>query len=273
MKKIIKLFQAILNIFIFLALYYILSFIGSLLFLLFCCFITKTPLRLLPTNFIDSNFFMIDGFACFLTMLVYLLIYKCKKYNKNKIINKLPKKDIPKYALISIGMGGLSALWLIFADKILSSITLVKNSLQNFSQISESLNNEAYIFIFLSVILFGPIVEELLFRGLIFNEIDKIKGGAAPIILSGLLFGLFHREPVQVVYASILGIILGFVYSKTRSLPLVIFMHMLNNLVATLPPPLAKHEILQFVNGFQIISIVPMAYLLYRLYKKGSLTN
>ncbi len=183
-----------------------------------------------------------------------------------------------------MGMGGLSALWLIFADKILSSITLVKNSLQNFSQISESLNNEAYIFIFLSVILFGPIVEELLFRGLIsitlvknslqnfsqiseslnneayififlsvilfgpiveellfrgliFNEIDKIKGGAAPIILSGLLFGLFHREPVQVVYASILGIILGFVYSKTRSLPLVIFMHMLNNLVATLPPP------------------------------------
>ncbi|EOU1218525.1 CPBP family intramembrane metalloprotease [Clostridium perfringens] len=206
-------------------------------------------------------------------MLVYLLIYKLKKYNKNKIINKLPRKDIPKYALISIGMGGLSALWLIFADKILSSITLVKNSLQNFSQISESLNNEAYIFIFLSVILFGPVVEELLFRGLIFNEIDKIKGGATPIILSGLLFGLFHREPVQVVYSSILGIILGFVYSKTRSLPLVIFMHMLNNLVATLPPPLAKHEILQFVNGFQIISIIPMAYLLYKLHKKGSLTS
>ncbi|EOU2008052.1 CPBP family intramembrane metalloprotease [Clostridium perfringens] len=206
-------------------------------------------------------------------MLVYLLIYKLKKYNKNRYINKLPRKDIPKYALISIGMGGLSALWLIFADKILSSITLVKNSLQNFSQISESLNNEAYIFIFLSVILFGPVVEELLFRGLIFNEIDKIKGGATPIILSGLLFGLFHREPVQVVYSSILGIILGFVYSKTRSLPLVIFMHMLNNLVATLPPPLAKHEILQFVNGFQIISIIPMAYLLYKLHKKGSLTS
>ena len=216
---------------------------------------------------------MIDGFACFLTMLVYLLIYKLKKYNKNRYINKLPRKDIPKYALISIGMGGLSALWLIFADKILSSITLVKNSLQNFSQISESLNNEAYIFIFLSVILFGPVVEELLFRGLIFNEIDKIKGGATPIILSGLLFGLFHREPVQVVYSSILGIILGFVYSKTRSLPLVIFMHMLNNLVATLPPPLAKHEILQFVNGFQIISVIPMVYLLYKLYKKGSLTS
>ncbi len=263
---------------------------------------------------------MIDGFAFLLTMLVYIIIYKCNKYNKKKFIKKLPRKDIPKYALISIGMGGLSALWLIFADTILSSITLVKNSLQNFSQISESLNNEAYIFIFLSVILFGPIVEELLFRGLIFNEIDKIKGGAAPIILSGLLFGLFHREPVQVVYASILGIILGFVYSKTReidkikggaapiilsgllfglfhrepvqvvyasilgiilgfvysktrSLPLVIFMHMLNNLVATLPPPLAKHEILQFVNGFQIISIVPMAYLLYRLYKKGALTS
>ncbi|MDV5113912.1 CPBP family intramembrane glutamic endopeptidase [Clostridium perfringens] len=206
-------------------------------------------------------------------MLVYLLIYKCKKYNKNKIINKLPRKDIPKYALISIGMGGLSALWLIFADTILSSITIVKNSLQNFSKISESLNNEAYIFIFLSVILFGPIVEELLFRGLIFNEINKIKGGAAPIILSGFLFGLFHRKPVQVVYASILGIILGFVYSKTRSLPLVIFMHMLNNLVATLPPPLAKHEILQFVNGFQIISVIPMVYLLYKLYKKGSLTS
>ncbi|EJT6150436.1 TPA: CPBP family intramembrane metalloprotease [Clostridium perfringens] len=206
-------------------------------------------------------------------MLVYLLIYKLKKYNKNRYINKLPRKDIPKYALISIGMGGLSALWLIFADKILSSITLVKNSLQNFSQISESLNNEAYIFIFLSVILFGPVVEELLFRGLIFNEIDKIKGGATPIILSGLLFGLFHREPVQVVYSSILGIILGFVYSKTRSLPLVIFMHMLNNLVATLPPPLAKHEILQFVNGFQIISVIPMVYLLHKLYKKGSLTS
>lgn len=85
----------------------------------------------------------------------------------------------------------------------------------------------------LGVALLAPLLEEVLFRGAIQGALMRFFGRPWPaIILSALLFGIIHMNPVQVVYAALLGIVLGWIYYRTGSLLSVIVGHILNNSLA-----------------------------------------
>ena len=81
----------------------------------------------------------------------------------------------------------------------------------------------------LSVSVLGPILEELLFRGAITKILLKKYKPAKAIILSGLIFGIFHLNPVQVVGAALVGFVFAWMYYKTKSLLPGIVMHIVNN--------------------------------------------
>ena len=72
-------------------------------------------------------------------------------------------------------------------------------------------------------------MEETLFRGLIQGSINERDGAAKAILLSALLFGVFHMIPQQAINAFLVGIILGYIYFRTKSLLTVIILHALNN--------------------------------------------
>ena len=82
---------------------------------------------------------------------------------------------------------------------------------------------------FLVVGITGPILEEVLFRGIILDGfLNRYKPGKA-IFWSALLFGFFHMNPWQFIPAFLIGLLLGYIYLKTRSLLPVIFIHIINN--------------------------------------------
>ena len=80
---------------------------------------------------------------------------------------------------------------------------------------------------------FGPLLEEVLFRGAIQGALMRYFGRPWPaIVVAALVFGVFHMNPVQIVYATLLGIVLGWIYYRTGSLLSVIVGHVLNNSLA-----------------------------------------
>ena len=81
----------------------------------------------------------------------------------------------------------------------------------------------------LSVVVCAPILEEILFRGLIFESCRERFGGGVAVLISALLFGLVHGVPVQIINAFVVGLIFGYVYLRTGSLLSVILLHVLNN--------------------------------------------
>ena len=190
-------------------------------------------------------------------------IYRKKEFNVPKINNHMSLKTLGKYALISLGVSGISNLWIFLMQFLATYSPTIKSSLESFIQ-HDKIFNANPILAFISVAILAPIVEEIIFRGIIFNESSKYKGGAFPIIISALLFGLAHMQPIQIVYAFIVGLIFGFVYSKTHSLPIVMFLHMLNNLLTLFSEPFST-----FISIIQILSIIPMIYLLRKLYKES----
>jgi uncharacterized protein len=81
----------------------------------------------------------------------------------------------------------------------------------------------------LAVVVVAPIVEEIIFRGMILRGFLKHYSVKKSILLSALLFGIVHMNPWQFVTAFVAGIILGWWYVKTESIITTIFGHTLNN--------------------------------------------
>ncbi len=88
------------------------------------------------------------------------------------------------------------------------------------------------VFSFISVVIAAPILEELIFRGIILNGLLKRYSPVKSIILSSILFGLVHLNPWQFIGALIIGVFSGWVYYKTKKLSLSILIHFANNLLA-----------------------------------------
>lgn len=84
----------------------------------------------------------------------------------------------------------------------------------------------------LSTVVAAPLLEETLFRGLIFESCRERLGRGGALLVSAFLFGVVHVVPVQVVNAFVVGLILGYVYLRTRSLFAVIVLHAINNAIA-----------------------------------------
>lgn len=88
--------------------------------------------------------------------------------------------------------------------------------------------------LFLGVVIIGPIIEELIFRGIILNGLLKNYSFKKSLILSSFLFAVFHLNPWQFFPAFALGLLFGWLFFKTRSIVLTIIAHMLNNLIGFL---------------------------------------
>lgn len=86
---------------------------------------------------------------------------------------------------------------------------------------------------FLIMVICAPIAEELLFRKLLIDRTVKYGEGCS-IFLSGLMFGLFHGNLNQFVYAFTMGLFLGFIYVKTRNIIYTILIHMLTNFMSSI---------------------------------------
>lgn len=75
------------------------------------------------------------------------------------------------------------------------------------------------------MVLFAPVAEELVFRKLLMDRV-VVYGEGLAIILSGFMFGLFHGNLNQFVYAFAIGAFLGFIYVKTGNIIYSVLLHM-----------------------------------------------
>lgn len=110
----------------------------------------------------------------------------------------------------------------------------IKRQLEEFESLMEPLMKSGFIPIVLAVSISAPLFEEILFRGIIFNDFKKAMPVWLAILTQGLLFGLFHGNWIQGVYATIVGIVLGIVYYKYKSIWAVILLHFSYNTISLL---------------------------------------
>jgi len=81
----------------------------------------------------------------------------------------------------------------------------------------------------LKVAIIAPIIEELIFRGIIMHGLMRNYSKFTAVFISALMFALFHLNPWQFPATFILGLLLGFLMLRTRNILLCILGHAINN--------------------------------------------
>ena len=82
---------------------------------------------------------------------------------------------------------------------------------------------------YLTIGIMAPILEEFIFRGIVLKKFLKSHTPQSAIILSAIIFGIAHFNPWQFIGAFFMGILIGWIYWKTKSIWPGIFIHFTNN--------------------------------------------
>ena len=106
--------------------------------------------------------------------------------------------------------------------------------IQSYEDTGEILNNASIGIQVLSTVVIAPIVEELIFRGLVFSKIRRISNVKIAAVLSALLFGIYHGNWIQAPYAFLMGLAAAYVYEKYKNILAPILLHASANLFSAL---------------------------------------
>ena len=89
-----------------------------------------------------------------------------------------------------------------------------------------------FVSVFTVGAIIAPIVEEMLFRGLLYQWLRSHTGALGAILLSGAIFSMAHVIPVLLLPLFVIGVVLAAVFEWTRSLWITITLHFLQNAMA-----------------------------------------
>lgn len=122
--------------------------------------------------------------------------------------------------------------------------------------------DETSFAMFLFMAVATPIIEELIFRGLIYTRMRSVMKPGAAVMLSALVFGLCHGEFYRVVYATLLGVLLAVFFERYNSLVPCIVLHAAFNSMSFIYEVLPESSLVFFSLYFISIGVtlICMAY-------------
>ena len=129
---------------------------------------------------------------------------------------------------------GLCALAGIFINGAIIGILYffqLDEIFQDHGELMERIVQGNPLVIFITVVFLAPILEEVIFRGIILHRLMRTSMNTwLAIIIPALLFGIIHGNVLQGSYAFIIGIAFGLVYVWFRSIWAPIIMHITFNM-------------------------------------------
>lgn len=160
-------------------------------------------------NFINSKLLIITviSFVIFLPIFYF-------KYKKYKTVSK------KHYMLESILYG-------ISISLIYNIIIYNLNDIFNFTDRYKA--SLPFIVVIICTGILGPILEEILFRGIVYNRLKSFNSNMKSIILTSLIFSIFHFDIINSIYAFFTSFILIYLYEKYNTLYAPILMHIFLN--------------------------------------------
>lgn len=132
------------------------------------------------------------------------------------------------FKLLPIGLLMLFGFNYIVGE-LMTYLPNYEQMLADYKTMFEGINMQ---YLLIGGVFVGPICEEIIFRGIIQEGFIHTYDGPRALLYSAIIFGVIHLMPLQVINAFLAGILLGWIYWKTRSLWIVMILHILNNYVA-----------------------------------------
>jgi membrane protease YdiL (CAAX protease family) len=209
------------------------TIIGSIIGILACI-----PF-LLPFGTEEKDFNQpIPSLLAYIVSNLTMLIYGQASLKTKAILTKAKAYDFVKFFPLFFVFFIAMDVWTFYIKLPSFSDTIFK----------DQINQNPSLF-FVSIAIAAPILEELIFRGVILSYLLGHKSEWAAILFSALLFGLVHLSPDQMFFAFFAGIFLGYVYIKSQNILVPIFFHALNNAINFVYMHYGHSSFLDFFNN------------------------
>lgn len=144
---------------------------------------------------------------------------------------KLKKFSIKKFVILLFFYVGVYVIATLVMNLMAS---LFPNLAEEYTGLMGTISFDNFWLSTLTIALMPAIAEEVLFRGIVLPAFNKKYGKVVAIVASALIFGIYHMNWIQGVYAFILGLALGYIFVKTGSIFVTMIFHFLNNFYAVL---------------------------------------
>ncbi|MCL2058691.1 MAG: CPBP family intramembrane metalloprotease [Oscillospiraceae bacterium] len=184
------------------------------------------------SNYVERNTSLIFSISALLTLLVFNKIFAARKIDFFTSIRI--NKPIPAVEIKHGAYAGASANFVISVIvMLLQSAGLFTDAFSQYDAHFDSIfGTGGALAAVLGFGLIVPVVEEIMFRGMITYELTHVSKRNVAIAAQGVIFGLFHFVPVQIVYTTPLGIYFGIIAYKCGSIWPAIAGHISMNMVA-----------------------------------------
>lgn len=193
-------------------------------------------------NIIGQLSYAIVYLASFMLPALFLKLMLGKKY-RPMMLDKTLTRDAFLYIFAGIAI--------IFAFAYLNSVVLDPFGFSNITETlleSEKANeNYQVVLMFITLAIVPGICEEFLFRGAVLSNLRPFGKGPA-IIISAVLFGLMHQNPGQFLYATVAGLLLGWLAYETGSIWCGMLLHFLNNFISIVQQTVSERLSEQMAN-------------------------
>lgn len=177
----------------------------------------------------DINTLAIISAICNYVLPLPILVFLMNKLESDRLeMQSLNIKTLVKYIAVS-----MTLMWIGNIIGTLITTLISFSTPMDVTNPVHKLINSTGIWINIIVIsLIGPAFEELFFRKLLIDRTIKY-GAKISILLSALMFGLFHGNLSQFFYAFLMGGFFAYVYIKTGKLKYPILLHMSVNFMGS----------------------------------------
>lgn len=138
---------------------------------------------------------------------------------------------------VSVVLSLIGLLLAVLAFTLIRGSSIGDSYLTDLTQIQQPSSPIGVILQMVSICLVAPVVEELMFRRLLLDALRPF-GDKIAILYSGLAFGLMHMDMQQILYASAMGFMLGYLMVRTNNIWYCIALHFAINTSSAVMYPL-----------------------------------
>lgn len=180
-------------------------------------------------------------FSFTITLIVVLFLLRNEMKNPN-----LERNSSSVEASILWAFGGVFLA--LFAQGLAANIEAwlgIDMGSENTQQILTLIEASPIVILVSSV--FGPILEEIVFRKVIFGSLYKRLNFFISAILSSIIFAFAHAEPEHLLLYSAMGFTFAFLYVKTKRILVPIFAHVAMNTFVVLAQTVFKDDLERIV--------------------------
>lgn len=183
------------------------------------------------------------------------------------LIKRVPKKQLPlekpkmsvAQLLMMIPIAQLAMTVGSYIGSFINAIYSAILGVENFDPVSDMIMGAPLPLLFLLTVVLAPIFEELIFRKLLLDRLS-VYGSRFAILVTAVAFGLFHGNLDQFFYATLVGIVLGYVAIKSGNWLFSVIVHAVMNFLGGVVPLLINDSLVRYTELMEKMLEDPMAY-------------